>query len=117
MKYIKYKFQDINAWLELKSTIWSKDLGYTNCHVVEIGNITITPAVLDEEFNVINPPVISDKYAVDILWGEEELSTFTEFQVWPSPVGVHTFAGLDWIYEEEYYEKYPDKKPIVNIYS
>jgi hypothetical protein len=53
---------------------------------------------------------------VDILWNEEELSTFTEFQVWPSPVGVHTFAGLDWIYEEEYYEKYPDKKPIVNIY-
>ena len=115
MKYIKYEFQDVDAWLEKKLTIWSEELGYTNCHVVEIGNITITPAVLDEEFNVITPPVISDKYAVDILWNEEELLEFTEFQVWPSPCGVHTFAGLDWVYEQGYYEKYPEKKPEIDL--
>jgi hypothetical protein len=116
MKYIKYEFQDMNAWLELKSTIWSEDLGYINCHVVEIGHIVITPAIMDDELNIITPAVVSDNYAVDILWDYEEPLTFIEFQVWPSPVGVHTFAGLDWLYEEEYYEKYPDKKPINTIY-
>ena len=29
--------------------------------------------------------------------------------------GVHTFSGLDWVYEQGYYEKYPDKKPVIEL--
>lgn len=108
MEFRKYEFTD---WATEKAKIWNEETGYNNCHVVEIGFLPITPAVLDEEGNVITPAVLSDKFAVDILWNETASEEFTSSEVWPSPVGIHTFAGLEYLYENAYYDKTGTPRP------
>jgi len=52
---------------------------------VEIGHITITPPVLDEDMNVVTEAVLSDKYSVDILWKNDELPSFASYKIWCTP--------------------------------
>jgi len=87
-----------------ESTTW------VNCAVVEIGFIVITPAVLDG-MEVKTPAVLSDKWAVDILFYAEPPASFAPFEVFPNPCGVHTFQGCESMYLENFYTKFPDKKP------
>jgi hypothetical protein len=114
MQYLKYEFQDIASWLEKKETIWSEETGYANCHVIEVGNITLTPGTYDEEGNVITEPVTTGKHAIDIVWNESEDSSFAAFKVWPAPCGVHTVSGLEGLYEAAYYEQFPELKPTID---
>jgi hypothetical protein len=100
MKFRKYEFTTAQ-WSTQKSKIWSEETGYTGCHVVELGNLPITPATFDSEGNVLTPAVLSTKYSVDILWVEEPLTDFTQYEVWPEGIGSHTFSGMESIYEEE----------------
>ena len=113
MEYLKYEFADQAAWSEKKTTIWAEESGYNNCHVVELGDIVLTPPTYDEEGNVLTPAITAGKFGVDIVWNESEDSAFTSFQVWPAPCGVHTFAGLESLYEAAYYAKFPDRKPVI----
>jgi hypothetical protein len=80
---------------------------WKDCAVVELGFLPITPAVFDG-IEVITPAVLSDKWAVDILFYAEPPAEFTPFEVWPTPVGIHTFSGDDSLYLKGYCEKYPD---------
>jgi len=84
-----------------ESTAW------VNCAVVEIGFIVITPAVLDG-MEVKTPAVLSDKWAVDILFYAEPPTSFAPFEVFPNPCGVHTFSGDDSLYLKTFCNKYPD---------
>lgn len=103
MTFNKYEFFP-TEWETLKKqiqqTTTTPDGGevttYVGCAVVEIGFITITPAVL------------SDKWAVDILWNDKPLPSFLPFEVYPSPCGVHTFAGCEAMYLETFCKKFPD---------
>lgn len=115
MEYLKYEFADQTAWSEKKATIWAEESGYNNCHVIELGDIVLTPATYDEEGNVLTPAITAGKHAVDIVWLENEDSAFNEFQAWPAPCGVHTVAGLESLYEAAYYAKFPDRKPVVEV--
>ena len=92
----------------------------THSHtVVELGHIVKVQGEYDEEGNELVAPVLSDKYAVDILWNVKEITTilseavyseegelisaevskvafpegWQEFEVTPEGNGVHTFAG------------------------
>ena len=87
-----------------ESTSW------VDCAVVEIGFIVITPAVLDG-MEVKIPAVLSDKWAVDFLFYAEPPASFAPFEVFPKPCGVHTFQGCESMYLENFYTKFPDKKP------
>jgi hypothetical protein len=80
---------------------------WKDCAVVEIGFIVITPAVMDG-MEVVTPAVVSDKWAIDILWYVEPLPDFTPFEVWPNPMGIHTFSGDDNLYLVGYCAKFPD---------
>jgi len=80
---------------------------WKDCAVVELGFLTITPAVI-ENMEVVEPAVLSDKWSVDILWYEEPKSEFTPFEVWPKPCGVHTFSGHESVYLQAFCEKFPD---------
>jgi hypothetical protein len=82
---------------------------WVNCAVVEIGFIVITPAVL-KDLEVITPAVLSDKWAVDILFYSEVPKEFEPFAVFPSPVGIHTFAGCDDLYLQSFCRKFPDSE-------
>ena len=82
---------------------------FVDCAVVELGFLPITPAVI-KDMEVVTPAVLSDKWAVDILFYAEPPAEFTPFAVWPES-GVHTFSGHESTYMESFYNKFPDKKP------
>jgi hypothetical protein len=78
--------------------------------VVELGNLVTTPAVYDEEGNETTPATYSDKYSVDILWKDEPLTTsFSTYEVWCEPMGVHAMGGQK--VREEWVEVCKSKKP------
>ena len=81
---------------------------FVDCAVVELGFLPITPAVLGDDFKVITPAVLSKKWAVDILFYAEPPAEFTPFEVWPTPMGIHTFSGCEDLYLKGYCEKFPD---------
>jgi hypothetical protein len=99
--FLKYEFLP-EEWNTLKPLL--KDI---NCSIVEIGFICFQ---LDEEENCIN---LSNKWAVDILWGEEPFKQFMSFEVYPNPVGVHTFYGDDNLYLKSFCAKYPESEYCV----
>lgn len=80
---------------------------WVDCAVVELGFLTITPAVMDG-MEVKTPAVLSDKWAVDILFYAEPPAEFSKYEVWPVS-GVHTFQGCESLYMKAYCEKFPDK--------
>jgi hypothetical protein len=86
-----------------ESTTWK------DCAVVELGFIVITPAVMDG-MEVVTPAVLSDKWAVDILFYAEVPKEFEPYEVFPSPVGIHTFAGCDDLYLQSFCLKFPDSE-------
>jgi len=104
MKFLKYEFPTQEAWESAKATISTTDEeGNTiyNSEIVvavhEIGNICFAT----------NPETgectdLSTKWAVDILWQDLEPVDFVAYKVWPTPCGVHIFAGWESAYESEY---------------
>ena len=87
--------------------------------IVELGHIVKVAGEYDEEGNELVAPILSDKYAVDVLWTQSEITNilseavyseegelisaevsevaFPEgweaSEVFPEGNGVHTFAG------------------------
>ena len=80
---------------------------FVNCAVVELGFLPITPAVYDG-MELKTPAVLSDKWAVDILFYTEPPAEFAPFEVYPNPMGIHTFCGDDNLYLQAYCKKFPD---------
>jgi hypothetical protein len=72
-----------------------------------LGFLPITPAVYDG-LEVVTPAVLSDKWAVDILFYAEPPAEFTPFEVWPPPMGIHTFSGDDNLYLVGFCAKFPE---------
>ena len=93
---------------------------YKDCAVVELGFLPITPAVYDG-MEVVTPAVLSEKWAVDMLFYTEPPAEFTPFEVWPNPMGIHTFSGDDSLYLKGYCAKFPESdycklpEPITSI--
>jgi hypothetical protein len=92
---------------------------WVDCAVVELGFLPITPAVYDG-MELKTPAVLSEKWAVDILFYTEPPASFAPFEVFPKPCGVHTFSGDDSLYLKTFCAKYPDSdycklpEPIIN---
>jgi hypothetical protein len=116
----KYEFTP-TKWATLRklieTTTTNPDGGetttYKDCAVVELGFLPITPAVYGKAFEVVTPAVLSDKWAVDILFYTEPPAEFTPFEVFPNPCGVHTFSGDDSLYLKTFCEKYPESEYCV----
>ena len=102
MEFCKYEFTDLQ-WSSMRKKIETKNedgnTSFVGCAVVELGHIIINE-------------IVSKKYSVDILWNEKPLVEFNQYEVYPSPCGAHTFAGLESQYAEKYYTKFPDQRPI-----
>ena len=114
--FIKYEFANQAEWATYQAQIQQTNIApdstetksYVGCAVVELGNIVLIPAVMDENMQIITPAVVSDQWAIDILWYEEPKPDFTAFEVWPNPMGVHTFSGDDNLYLQGFCAKFPD---------
>jgi hypothetical protein len=111
--FYKYEFTP-TQWATLRKLIEQttttpegKTTTYKDCAVVEIGFIVITPAVMDG-MEVKTPAVLSDKWAVDILFYTEAPIEFKPFEVYPDPVGIHTFSGDESLYLKTFCAKFPD---------
>jgi hypothetical protein len=111
--FAKFEFTP-TQWATLRKLIeqttimeYSTTISWVNCAVVEIGFLPITPAVMDG-MDVITPAVLSDKWAVDILFYSEVPKEFEPYAVYPNPCGVHTFSGDDNLYLQTFCAKYPD---------
>ena len=105
----KFEFPP-SEWATLQKDIQQtngEETTWKDCAVVEIGFIVITPAVMDG-MEVVTPAVLSDKWAVDILFYSEPPASFAPFEVFPNPCGVHTFSGDDSLYLKTFCAKYPD---------
>jgi hypothetical protein len=104
MTFAKYEFLTKAEWLTYQAQISTTQEGsvtYTNCAVHEIGNICLAT---DEEGNCTD---LSPLYAVDILWNDEPLESFSTKEVFPNPVGVHTFSGCNEMYLNRFCEFNP----------
>jgi hypothetical protein len=112
MTFTKYEFANETEWATYQAQIQQTNIGpdgtesksYVGCAVVELGNICFAT---DEEGNCTD---LSTQWAIDILWYEEPKPDFTAFEVWPNPVGVHTFSGDDSLYLKGYCAKFPDSE-------
>jgi hypothetical protein len=110
MTFTKYEFANETEWATYQAQIQETNIGpdgtesksYVGCAVVELGNIVLTPAVMDENMQIITPAVVSTQWAVDILWNVEPLDSFATKEVFPNPCGVHTFSGDDSLYLERF---------------
>jgi hypothetical protein len=111
MKFLKYEFTP-TQWATAKAKIETTDGEGTwdatkVTAVVELGHLC-TQWGTDAEGNQVCE-VTSPKYAVDILWTAEPMTTsFAPYVVWPTPCGVHIFAGWESAYESEYCVANPD---------
>jgi len=111
--YLKYEFTP-TQWATAKAKIQvTDDEGNTSWDfskviaVVELGHLC-TEWGTDAEGNQVCE-VTSPKYAVDILWTAEPMTTsFASYVVYPAPCGVHVFAGWEAAYAEEYCKANPE---------
>jgi hypothetical protein len=104
MTFAKYQFTNQAEWLTYQAQISTTQEGsvtYPNCAVHEIGQICFAT---DNEGNCTD---LSPLYAVDILWNDEPLDSFATKEVFPNPIGVHTFSGC----EEMYTQRFCDFNP------
>jgi hypothetical protein len=105
----KYEFTP-TEWATLQKDIQQTTddtTSWKDCAVVEIGFICLEWGTEDDK------PVCtkqSDKWAVDILFYSEPPASFAPFEVFPPPVGVHTFSGDDNLYLKTFCEKYPESE-------
>jgi hypothetical protein len=112
--FLKFEFTP-TQWATLRKLIeqttttpdGTKVQSWKDCAVVELGFLPITPAVYDG-MEVVTPAVLSEKWAVDILFYAEPPAEFTPFEVWPDPMGIHTFSGDDSLYLKGYCAKFPE---------
>jgi hypothetical protein len=110
MTFTKYAFANETEWATYQAQIQQTNISpdgtesksYVGCAVVELGNICFAT---DEEGNCTD---LSPLYAVDILWNAEPLESFSTKEVFPNPVGVHTFSGDDNLYLKTFCAKFPD---------
>jgi hypothetical protein len=108
----KYEFTP-NEWATLQKDIQQTTTTpsgetvttWKDCAVVEIGFICLEWGTEDDKPVCIKQ---SDKWAVDILFYAEVPVEFTPFEVWPDPMGIHTFSGDDNLYLVGYCAKFPD---------
>lgn len=101
MTFTKYEFLNAKDWATYKAQIIDTEGNPVDCAIVEIGNICLAA---DTEGNCTD---LSPLYAVDILWTNEPLESFSTKEVFPNPVGVHTFSGGDNLYLERFCEFNP----------
>ena len=123
--FVKYEFPP-STWATLRKQIEQTTTTpegesvttFVNCAVHEIGFICLQWGMDAEGMPVCD--LLSDKWAVDILFYSEPPADFAAYEVWPEPCGVHTFAGCEGEYLKAYCAKFPDSpfcvipNPVIN---
>lgn len=64
-------------------------------HIIKIGHIVETPAEYDEDGEVVTEAVLSDTYAVDVIWEGEPVEAWDANMIWCPPMGVLVSGGIE----------------------
>ena len=93
----KYSFADEAALDAAIAALGQDEEGNaTHSHdIMKIGHIVETPAVLDEDGEVVTEAVLSSTYAVDVIWQGEPLEAWAANVIWCPPMGVLVSGGID----------------------
>ena len=81
MKISKYEFDDEASALSKIAALPHSTDEDGNSHpshkhtIVKLGHIVLEQAEYDEDGEETKAPVLSDKYSVDVLWNEPEITT------------------------------------------
>ncbi len=67
--------------------------------IYKLGHLVETPATYDEEGEVLTEAVLSDTYAVDVVWEGEPLEDWDANMIWCEPIGVFTAGGVECVQE------------------
>lgn len=69
-----------------------------NYTIVKLGYIVLENGVYDDDLNEIKPPILSDKYHVDVMWQDiyEHPYGWKSYAVDLKDDGVHSFFGVDY---------------------
>jgi hypothetical protein len=109
----KYKFGSKGACTTKINALGVDEEGNpTHPHaIVHLGHLMETPAVLDEEGNVVTEAVLTEEYHVDVLWSGQPDPSWDNQMVWPNPnvLGLHTFGSSSAI--SEYISKAKELHP------
>jgi hypothetical protein len=92
-KFKKYGFTD-----EVEADSYISDLGEDNKnHIVKVGFYVVTQGEYDEQGNETTPPVLSDKYMVDMMWVDKKDKDWKDFRYkLNGEPNYHTFFGIEY---------------------
>ena len=65
-----------------------------------IKNLGVDTDEYDDELNEITPPILYDKFCVDVCWNDENdnaINDWSEFEINIDNEGIHSFAGVKYI--------------------
>ncbi len=93
----KYSFADEAAANAAIAALGQDEEGNaTHSHaIMKIGHIVETPAVLNEDGEVVTEAVLSSTYAVDTIWQGEPVAEWDANIIWCPPMGVLVSGGIE----------------------
>lgn len=104
MIFKKYEFKNEEEWLTIRKTLYNDEALIAEVAAIhEIGHICF-------EWTEDENPVcidLSTHYAVDILWNVD-LGNLVQYEVYPTPNGIHVFAGCAELYLKSFCEVNPE---------
>jgi len=113
MIFKKYEFTD-KQWETIRPTLYNKDEEGNETLIPELNSIVEIGHICRAWSEAEEPECtdLSTKYSVDMLLNEE-VESLEKYEVYPDPIGVHTFAGDDSLYLKAYCIKYPESEYCV----
>lgn len=116
MIFAKFVFADMAAFLAAAQGIMPIDfvvedqnIQGIDCSITHGIRVEVTPAVYNELGEEVTPAVLSDKYHVDICFGDSYGDAVADlpaelapFEVFPEPTGQHSFVAMEYLYEARY---------------
>jgi hypothetical protein len=108
MKHKKYEFTNEEKWNEVKINLpheiieesENNEICFNGTECISIlGNLVTTEAEFDDEGNITKNPEFSTTWHVDILYinAEDEPEALKEFVIELNNIGIHGFAGVDYL--------------------
>lgn len=108
MRFLKYEFDSVESWKTIKSTLVDNQGNPIDSSIVELGFLIANPTIIGEHGEEISPAIVSNKYSVDILWNNDKNVSLEPYEVYPESCGLHTFSGLEYLYNQEYNSKFSE---------
>ena len=99
MIYKRYEFNDEEQYLDKVDAFDKGEEGQLliKANFSPLGYLTLEDAIVNEDGDVVQDAIVSDKYAVDVLWKEFDESPYgwKSYEVEPSNP-KHKILGQSW---------------------